>query len=408
MDPEAWLGSLEPIGWRFGLERISRLLTALGMPQHRYASIHVVGTNGKSSVAAMTTALLEAHGMRTGAYLSPHEERWSERILVAGEEIGAREFAIAAERVATAIEAVERTLPEEDVVTQFEAATALAFVAFAEARIEVAVVEAGLGGRLDATNVLPSKATALTSVGLEHTEYLGETELEIAAEKLAVLRDHSVLVVGALRPDLRVLAEREANRRHARFVDASVPLDVAGLGDRAPYLSRNLAVAAAATQVIAGPLSDSTVEEAVRAMPLGGRMERNPSSGLLLDAAHNPDGARAVAEALAHAHPSTPVVACVAILAGKDAPGILAELRPAIAAIVCTELPAEILAARGRPGTEAIPADELARLAKEVGLDEIEVVTAPEAAVARARELAAGRDGVALVTGSHYLLQHGS
>ncbi len=408
MDPETWLGSLEPIGWRFGLERISRLLTALGLPQHRYASIHVVGTNGKSSVAAMTAALLEAHGMRTGAYLSPHEERWSERILVAGEEIGARELAIAAGRVATAIEGVERTLPEDDVVTQFEAATALAFVAFAEARIEVAVVEAGLGGRLDATNVLPSQATALTSVGLEHTEYLGETELEIAAEKLAVLRDHSVLVVGALRPDLRALAEREASRRHARFVDASVPLDVAGLSDRAPYLARNLAVAAAAAQVIAGPLSDSNVEEAVRAMPLGGRMEGNPWSALLLDAAHNPDGARAVAEALAQPHPNTPVVACVAILAGKDAPGILAELAPAVAAIVCTELPAESLVGRGRPGAEAIPADELARLARGVGLDEVEVVRAPDAAVARARELAAGRNGVALVTGSHYLLQHGS
>ena len=166
------------------------------MPQRRFASIHVVGTNGKSSVTELAAALLEANGTSTGAYLSPHDERWSQRVLLGGAEIARAEFAEAVARVAEAMPAAERGLEEGDAVTQFEAATAAAFVAFAAAGVEVAVVEAGLGGRLDATNVLPSRVTALTSIGLEHTEYLGETELEIAAEKLAVLSDHSVLVAG--------------------------------------------------------------------------------------------------------------------------------------------------------------------------------------------------------------------
>ena len=183
---------------RFGLERIRRLVSLLGMPQHRFASIHVVGTNGKSSVTEMTAALLEAHGKRAGAYLSPHAERWSERIMIGGGEIEGDAFAAAVERVAESVAVVDRALEEGDAVTQFEAATAAAFVALASARVEVGVIEAGLGGRLDATNVIPSRVTALTSIGLEHTQWLGDTELEIAAEKLAVLRDHTTLVIGPL------------------------------------------------------------------------------------------------------------------------------------------------------------------------------------------------------------------
>ena len=201
---------------RFGLDRIRRLVTALGMPQHRFASVHVVGTNGKSSVTEITAALLEAHGMRAGAYLSPHDERWRERIRIGGAEIDPDAFGAAAERVAQAVEVVDRALDEGEAVTQFEADTATAFVALAAAGVEVAVIEAGLGGRLDATNVLPSRVTVLTSVGLEHTEYLGDTELEIAAEKLAVLRDHSTLVIGPLAPEVEELARRIAAERSAR------------------------------------------------------------------------------------------------------------------------------------------------------------------------------------------------
>ncbi|HEX6602900.1 MAG TPA: hypothetical protein VF030_09690, partial [Solirubrobacterales bacterium] len=143
-----------------------KLTTALGLPQHRFASIHVVGTNGKSSVTRMTAALLRAHGLRTGASVSPHTDRWSERTLVDGTVIDEEAWAQAVEQVARAAEGVNRTLETGESVTQFEAATAASFVALANAKVEVAVVEAGLGGRLDATNTIPSKVTVLTSIGL--------------------------------------------------------------------------------------------------------------------------------------------------------------------------------------------------------------------------------------------------
>ena len=244
LDPEAYLDSLEPIGWRLGLERMHRLTTALGMPQHRFASIHVVGTNGKSSVTRMIAALLEAHGLSAGACVSPHAARWSERVLIHGEEIGAAEFAAAVERVAQAAEIVNRTLEEGEVVTQFEVATAAAFVALAAARVQVGVIEAGLGGRLDATNTIPSRVTVLTSIGLDHTEWLGETEAEIAAEKLAVLRDQSTLVLGRVSPEVAALAERTAAERGARLVRAAEdPGPELRLRAPGPFQRRNFALA---------------------------------------------------------------------------------------------------------------------------------------------------------------------
>ena len=167
MRADAYLDSLDPVGWRLGLERMRKLTTALGLPQHRFASVHVVGTNGKSSVTRMTAALLEAHGLSAGALVSPHAERWSERTLVRGEEVGGAKWEAAVEQVARAAEGVNRSLAEGDAVTQFEAATAASFVALARARVEAAAIEAGLGGRLDATNTIPSRVTVLTSIGAQ-------------------------------------------------------------------------------------------------------------------------------------------------------------------------------------------------------------------------------------------------
>src|SRR4051812_28645747 len=216
---EAFLASRQPLGMRFGLERIQKLVSVLGMPQHRFESIHVVGTNGKSSTTEIIAALLEAHGVSAGAYVSPHDELWRERIQIHGAEIAPEAFAAAVERVAQAVETVDRTLDDGESVTQFEADTASAFVALAGAEVQAGVIEAGLGGRLDATNVLASRVTVLTSVGLEHTEFLGDTELEIATEKLAVLKPQSTLVIGPLSVDVRELAQRIAQERGARLVD---------------------------------------------------------------------------------------------------------------------------------------------------------------------------------------------
>ena len=185
---EEHLLSLELFGMRFGLERMLRLLTALGSPQERFAAVHVVGTNGKSSTVRMTAALLEAHGVRTGSYLSPHLVRFAERIRIGDEDLAGAAFGAAIQRAAAAAAKVDRTLTGGERVTQFELLTAAALDELARREVEVAVVEAGLGGRWDATNVLGAGVCVLTNVGLEHTRWLGPTVPDIAREKLAVVR----------------------------------------------------------------------------------------------------------------------------------------------------------------------------------------------------------------------------
>jgi dihydrofolate synthase/folylpolyglutamate synthase len=392
---------------RFGLERIRALVTVLGMPQHRFASIHVVGTNGKSSVTEMTAALLEAHGVRAGAYLSPHVERWRERIRVGGAEIGPEEFAAAVERVAQAVETVDRTLPEGESITQFEADTATAFVALAAARVEAAVIEAGLGGRLDATNVLPSRVTVLTSVGLEHTEFLGATEAEIATEKLAVLRDHTVLVTGPLSPEAERIARAVAAERNARRVRVRDLSDAVRLPTAAPYVRRNFAVALAAAEAYLGSLDAQIVLGVAAGLELHGRMEVvDADPPLVLDAAHNPAGAAALAEALPAVAGGRPVIACLAVLADKDTAGVVGALAPVVAGVVATEVPEGVLASAGRPGARALGAGALAAVAREAGVGWVEEVEDPAAAVSRAREVVDAQGGVVLVTGSHYLLRY--
>jgi dihydrofolate synthase / folylpolyglutamate synthase len=403
-DADAYLDSLEPIGWRLGLERMHKLTTALGMPQHRFASIHVVGTNGKSSVTRMTAALLEAHGVGSGACLSPHTARWAERTLIHGEQIGAAEWAGAVERVAQAAEGVNRSLGEGDAVTQFEAATAATFLALATARVEVAVIEAGLGGRLDATNTIPSRVSVLTSIGLDHTDWLGETELEIAAEKLAVLRDQTTLVVGRVSPAVEALAERVAAERGARLVKA--PEDPgAELRLLAPgaFQRRNFALARAAAEAFLGDLDPELVARVAATVPVPGRLERiaeHPPT--YVDAAHNPDGAAALAEALPALAGGRRVVACLAILADKDAGAMIRALAPALERAVCTELPGAALEAHGRPGAASRAADELVAACEQAGLP-AEAEPSFEAALRRASQLASEPpEGALLIAGSHY------
>jgi dihydrofolate synthase / folylpolyglutamate synthase len=406
-EPDAYLDALEMVGWRLGLDRMWKLTTALGMPQRRFASVHVVGTNGKSSVARMVAALLEAHGVPSGACLSPHTTRWTERTLVRGEEIAPEAWAEAVAQVAAAAESVNRTLEEGEVVTEFEAATAATFVALARARVKAAAIEAGLGGRLDATNTIPSRVTVLTSVGLDHTEWLGETELEIAAEKLAVLKDHSTLVLGRVSAPVRELAERTAEERGATLLvapeDPDPEIDLAATG---PFQRRNFALATAAVEAFLGEELDPDRVAAVAAgIRVPGRLELVAESPpTYVDAAHNPDGAAALAEALPGIADGRPVVACIAILADKDAPAMIAALAPALRSAVCTEIPPEALLGHGRPGAHSRPARELADLCQANGL---EAIAEPdlEAALRRSTALASGTfAGILLVTGSHYLI----
>jgi dihydrofolate synthase/folylpolyglutamate synthase len=382
-----------------------RLCTLLGMPQNRFASIHVVGTNGKTSVTRMTAALLEAHGVSTGAYLSPHITSWRERVLIRGEPISEEAFTHALERTEQAVEVTDRSAGDEGPVTQFELLTAAAFVAFAADRVQYAVIEAGLGGRLDATNVIPSQLTVLTSVGYDHTEWLGETLQEIAAEKVAVLRDHTTLLVGQVPEEINEVIDREVAVKHAKKLWATSVANNMVPG----YQGRNLALAQAAAGQVLGELDSTALVEfikrlATREFSIRGRAELVPGDPpAIFDAAHNPDGAIALAEALPDLARGRDVVCCLAVLEGKDATGIVDGLAPACSHFVCTEIPPESIEGSGRPGGRARPALELAALCDRAGVP-AEAIGDPIEAWERARQLAKARNGVALAAGSHYLL----
>lgn len=393
-----------------------RLCELLGLPQNRYATIHVVGTNGKSSVSRMTAALLEAHGVSTGAYLSPHLLTWRERIRLRGEPIPEAEFAAAIERCAEAAAIAERAFEEGEKVTQYELITAAAFLAFAQARLDAAVIEAGLGGRLDATNVIRSKVSVLTSVGLDHTEWLGDDVASIAIEKLEVLGQHSTLVVGELPPEAMAVARRYAAERQAELIEAPTepPTQFADLVPPG-YQRRNLAIAMTAAEAFLGGLEVENILRHAQAAPgreaqeaafdVPGRAELHEGDPTVLyDTAHNPDGARALAESLPELTGGRPVVACLAVLADKDAAGICAALAPACEAAVCTEFPAAAVHGSGRPGGEAIAAERLAELWREAG-GRAESLSDPWEAWESCKSRAGEEGGVALAAGSHYLLR---
>jgi dihydrofolate synthase/folylpolyglutamate synthase len=394
-DAERHLLSLELFGMRFGLDRMRRLTTALGSPQERFGSVHVVGTNGKSSTARMTAAILEAHGLRTGTYLSPHLTSFAERVRVGDRDAEPERFAAAVQRAAHAAAKVDRGLAEDDHVTQFELLTAAAYLLLADAEVEVAVVEAGLGGRYDATNVLRSRVQVLTNVGLEHTRWLGPTIAHIAQEKLDVVRPGGTLVVGAgLHPDAAALAEAVCTERGARLVvapeDAEVPLLAAGAFQR-----RNFAVALTAAEAWLGePAQPEAILHAAASTVVPGRFEVvDDAPTTILDGAHNPGGMAALADALRSAVHGRRLVAVVSILDDKDAPAMLRELLPLCSAVVCT--------ASANP--RALSPATLESLTQQLGGPPARIVADPQRALEEARH-AAGPDGVALATGSIYLV----
>jgi dihydrofolate synthase/folylpolyglutamate synthase len=391
---EEYLLSLELFGMRFGLDRMHRLMTVLGLPQRRFASIHVVGSNGKSSTVRFAAAILERHGLRTGSYTSPHLRSFRERIEVGEEPVSETDFAAAVTRAAQAAELVNRTQDPDDHVTQFEALTAAAYHELARRGVEVAVIEAGLGGRFDATNVIPSKVQVLTSVSLEHTRWLGPTLTDIASEKLAVVHDHGTLVVGPLAPPVFAIAQGTAADHHARLVAASptdLPLRAAGR-----FQEMNFGLAAAAAEAFLGqPLDGRASREAASATVVPGRLEAVGERPLtLFDGAHNPSGAHALAASLPQVFgPRRPRVAVVGVLEDKDAAGMLESLLPQLDRVVFT-----------RPmNPRSLSPATLVTLAEKLGGPPAETVASPQAALARARELA-GADGAVLATGSIYLI----
>jgi dihydrofolate synthase/folylpolyglutamate synthase len=350
-DEVVWLEGLSP--WPkggFGLERMWALLTELGSPQAGLPAVHVVGTNAKSTTTRMIEALLLAAGVRAGAYLSPHVRSWAERIRIDGGEAD----------LGAALRAV-RPVAEPLGATQFEVLTAAALVAFRDAGVEAAAVEAGLGGRHDATNVLDgTRVVVLTNVSLEHTEVLGSTREAIATEKLAVVRPGNVVVLG-----------------EAEWVDAA---RAAGAGRVvvADGGSRSLAVEAARAF-----LGTEVDEGALDEVHLPGRLERR--GGEVRDGAHNPEGVRWLVERL---RPEKFTVVA-SVLADKDVDAMLQGLAAVGSRFVATR----------SSSPRALEADELATRARP-HFSTVETRDVPTEAVARAHELGEP----VLVTGSLYLL----
>ena len=397
-EAESWLLDLELFGMRLGLDRMHRLTTALGLPQRRFASIHVVGSNGKTSTARMIAAILRRHGLRTGLYTSPHLRSFVERIEVDEAPITDAEMQRAVGDVRQAAAAVDRAADDpEDRVTQFEALTAAAFHALARRGVDVAVVEAGLGGRLDATNVIPSRVQVLTSVALEHTSWLGSTLAEIAAEKLAVVGDHGTLVTGELPPEADAVADRMAGERQARRVRTSATeVDGIPLGPPGSFQRSNLALARAAAEAfVGGGLENEAVKQAAVEVHIPGRLEVVARAPLVVhDAAHNPAGARALAEALPEVvGDRRPVVGVIGVLDDKDVAGVLGPLLA-----VCDRA---ILTGFAHP--RALPPDTLEAEAAALGRPDVETAADVHDALDRARSLA-GSEGAVLVAGSIRLL----
>jgi dihydrofolate synthase/folylpolyglutamate synthase len=401
-EAERRLLSLELFGMRFGLDRMRRLMTALGHPERSFESIHVVGTNGKSSTTRMIAAILTHHGRRAGSYLSPHLVGFNERIRVDDQDITPQQMADAIERALRAAEQVNRAASADDPVTQFELLTAAAYSELAADGVDVAVIEAGLGGRYDATNVIPSKVQVLTSVGLEHTRWLGPTITAIAREKLDVVRPGGVLVLGAgMHRDALAVAEEIAAERDAQIVQAEADPH-ATVGALGTFQRRNFALARAAAEAFLGELDGSAVEAAAADVRVPGRLQvvdREPLT--LLDGAHNPDGIVALAESLPEIIAAARtgegrVAAVVSILDDKDASVMLRSLAPLCDALVLTS----------SHNPRVLPPPTLSslldQLAPEISIHS-EIVPAPHAALRRARELA-GKTGVVIAAGSLYLI----
>jgi len=333
-----WVAGLSP--WPedgFGLERIRAVLAELGEPQRRFPAIHVVGTNGKSTLTRTVDATLRAEGLRVGSFTSPHVSGWGERISIGGEEA---DFEAAVARV--------RAVCERHRATQFETLTAAALQAFADARVDVAVVEAGLGGRLDATNVLDARVVVLTNVALEHTDVLGDTREAIAREKLAVAGPGATVVLGEPEWAFLVSDHRVVTGGAREAVEA--------------FLGRPV--------------------ERVAEVALPGRLERR--DGEIRDGAHNPAGVAWLVERLEQ----VAVIVC-SVLADKDVDAMLAALAARSSRLVATR----------SSSPRALPAEALADAASR-HFAEVECVPDPAAALARAHELGEP----VLVTGSLYLL----
>ncbi len=407
------------------LDRIEAFTELLGDPQRAYPVIHLTGTNGKTSTSRMIDTLLRALDLRTGRFTSPHVERMTERISIDGEPLSDDEFVRAFNDVAPYLELVDRD--QDHPMSFFESVVAMVYAAFADAPVDVAVVEVGMGGSWDATNVVDAAVAVVLPVAIDHASYLGDTAVQIAYEKAGIIKPGSAVVLAEQTPDVAAVLQERIAEVGASAVREGIDFGVAARtpavggqmlslqGLRARYddvflplygahQAQNAAIALAAVESFLGSGEQELDADLVRAafaeVTSPGRLEivrRSPT--VVLDAAHNPHGAEALGAALEDSFTFNPLIGVVGVMADKDQEQVLVALEPHLAHIVCTQNSTD----------RALPAEQLAAVAREVfGEDRVSVTPvlgdAIEAAATLAEAGAAFGEGVGsgavLVTGS--------
>lgn len=403
-----------------GTARVEALCELLGSPQRTYPVIQVAGTNGKGSTAIMIDALLRTLGLRTGRYTSPHLVDLTERICIDGERIGDDAFDALVADTQQLVDLVDARAIDGVAMTFFEVMTALAYEAFAQAPVDVAVVEVGLGGVTDATNVMDAAVAVICPIDYDHTHLLGNTLTEIAREKAGIIKTGSQVVLAAQQPEAAaVLVERCAEvgaKVYREGIEFALLDRTAGVGGQVlrldtaggpvpdvvlplfgAHMARNAALAVAAVEAFLGgkPLPAEIIVEALAEVAAPARLEvvrRSPT--VVLDTCHNPHGARATVDALTEAFAFTPLIGVVAVMADKDVDGLLRVLADELSTIVCTTV---------QGSSRALSAEALAeRAAGIVGEDRVRVASTMSDAIETAVALAddAGPSAGVLIAGS--------
>jgi len=400
------------------LDRIEALCEAMDHPQNAVPVLHITGTNGKSSVARIASSLLGAVGLSVGTFTSPHLETIRERIAHNGAPIGEEDFGALFDQVKPYVDLVEDRRGER--LTYFELLTGMFYLWAADQPVDAAVVEVGLGGRWDATNVAAAPVAVITNIGLDHTEFMGDDRRSIAAEKAGIVKSDAVVVTGERDPEILTIFREVAEQNHAELLTADRQFGVienkVALGGR--YLTMKTSAreydglflplhgshqgtnAAIALQAVtsflpAQELAEDVVNEGLAAVTVPGRLETIPGregAPVVLDVAHNPDGMSALVTGLTETFAFERVVFVFGVLRGKDHLGMLRELARVPCTIIATE------PASGR----ALPVTDLSAAAEDLGLEST-VSSSVAGAVAAALEMA-GPSGLVCITGSHYVI----
>jgi len=402
------LFALQFFGVKLGLSNITRLLNQLGDPIPAKTTVLVAGTNGKGSVSAMLASIGKHAGLRTGLFTSPHLVSFTERIQINGERIKQEEVVSLCERLWNFFPNLPQPQKAEQ-ITFFEMLTAMGILYFQEQHVDLGVFEAGLGGRLDATNILKRDAVVLTDIAFDHVQYLGNTVAQIVAEKAALMRAGIPVIASGGLPGVNEHLEAHATEfgaqlyllgRDFAFTPHGSEIEVSFGSRRLTHLPvplkgehqyRNAALAVM-TAMVLGIEDDTAIRSGLAATVWPGRLELFPGEpSWLLDCAHNPAGAETLAAAL---EPHDPTIWLVGMMADKDVPGVLRVVAPRVSAIVCTNLKIDRAIPAVRLGEFAAATDTPTHVEPEI-----------EKAIEKARQLA-GPHGRILVAGSIYLVGH--